>query len=151
MSDDVARCPCDSGQAFKGCCQAVIESDSAVSAEQLMRSRYTAFVLGDAAYLIKTWHSDTCPNDFQLGQSRWLGLHIVDSTWDTVSFEAAFLSGGKGMLLKETSRFVSVDGHWRYVDGDCDVSTLKRNEPCFCGSGKKFKACCGHPSMGQAT
>jgi len=139
-SDD---CPCGSGKGFHSCCESVINHDSADSPEQLMRSRYTAFVLGNAEYLLKTWHPDTCPKDFQLGQARWLGLSILSSGENTVSFTAAFHSGNKGMLLEETSRFVCIDKHWRYVDGDCTVTPMKRNEPCFCGSSVKYKLCCG--------
>jgi SEC-C motif-containing protein len=143
MSQEISHCPCGSGVAFEQCCAPIIANDNAQDPEQLMRSRYTAFVLGDEAYLLKTWHSSTCPKDFSLGQARWLGLHVLEARGDSVRFEAAFHSGSKGMVLKETSRFVLEEGHWRYVDGDCTVVAIKRNEACFCGSGVKFKRCCG--------
>ena len=139
---DEKLCPCGSQQPFSQCCQPVITHDSAPTAEALMRSRYTAFVLQDANYLLKTWHESSRPKDFRLGASRWLGLKIVDAGFDVVSFEAAFYTGSKGMILKEKSRFVLEDGHWRYVDGVCDVQVIPRNGACFCGSGLKFKRCC---------
>jgi len=142
MTKQEATCPCGSGNTFASCCQPSITNDSANSAEQLMRSRYTAFVLGDAAYILKTWHPDTRPHDFQLGKSRWLGLTIHHADTDTVSFSAAFHAGNKGMLLKETSRFVCMANHWRYIDGDCTVTPIKRNDACFCGSNIKYKNCC---------
>ncbi|MDQ6952652.1 MAG: YchJ family metal-binding protein [Mariprofundaceae bacterium] len=135
-------CPCGLQQSYADCCQPIIENDCASSAEMLMRSRYSAFVMQDAAYLLNTWHESTRPADFQLGASQWLGLHILSSTFDTVSFEAAFYTGSKGMMLKECSHFVYEDEHWRYVDGDCTVETIGRNAVCFCGSGRKFKQCC---------
>jgi len=146
MNHKIELCPCGSGKLFQTCCQNIIANDSAKTAEQLMRSRYSAFVLGDAEYLLKTWHPDTRPKDFQLGKSRWLGLIIRDASEDTVSFMAAFHAGNKGMTLEETSRFVCLDGHWRYVNGDCSVKPIKRNEACFCGSQKKYKLCCGKSS-----
>jgi len=136
-------CPCGSEQPFKHCCQPIIANDSANTAEQLMRSRYTAFVLRNSEYLLKTWHADTCPADFKLGQAHWLGLKILHKEIDTVHFSAAFQSASKTMILEETSRFVCIDSHWRYVDGDCSVTTVKRNDPCFCGSTIKYKNCCG--------
>jgi len=143
MNQQDDACPCGSGLNLQQCCLPVIQSDRANSAEQLMRSRYTAFVLADEQYLLKTWHSSTRPEDFALGKASWLGLQVLESTSDTVSFEAAFHLGSKGMLLQEKSRFTLEEGHWRYIDGDCVVSPIQRNAPCFCGSGIKFKRCCG--------
>ncbi len=135
-------CPCGSQQTYADCCQPIIENDDAHSAEMLMRSRYTAFVMQDAAYLLKTWHESTRPDDFKLGKSQWLGLHILSSTFDTVHFEAAFYTGSKAMILKECSRFMYENEHWRYVDGDCKLEMIGRNDGCFCGRGRKFKQCC---------
>ncbi|MDQ6994582.1 MAG: YchJ family metal-binding protein [Mariprofundaceae bacterium] len=135
-------CPCGTKKLFRDCCQPVIENDSATTAEILMRSRYSAFVIQDASYLLNTWHESTRPKDFQLGSSRWLGLSIIKSSYNQVRFEAAFYTGSKGMILKENSRFVYENEHWRYVDGDCKVETIGRNAVCFCGSGRKFKQCC---------
>jgi SEC-C motif-containing protein len=95
----------------------------------LMRSRYTAYVVGDADYLRATWDVSTCPDDLSIDLEspetpRWLGLQIkrfevLDDTHAVVEFVARFKSGGRGHRLHEVSRFVrSTDGRWRYVDGD---------------------------------
>ncbi|MDX8396877.1 MAG: YchJ family metal-binding protein [Mariprofundaceae bacterium] len=143
MADVENSCPCGSGNLLKECCQPVISDDSASCAEQLMRSRYTAFVLGDVDYLLRSWSDGTRPEAFKLGAARWLGLKIIEATDSTVSFEAAFDAGSKAMILKETSRFVCCGKHWRYVDGDCTTETVQRNDVCFCQSGLKYKRCCG--------
>jgi len=77
-----------------------------------------------------------------------LTIHHVDN--ETVTFTAAFHSGNKGMLLKETSRFVCTNKHWRYMDGDCTATMIKRNDPCFCGSTVKYKNCCAKRGLGEA-
>ena len=82
-----------------------------------MRSRYTAYVLGDEAYLLATWHAGIEPG------TRWLGLEvksqrIVDDTHAQVEFVARYRIAGRGMRLAETSRFVRESGRWYYVDGD---------------------------------
>ncbi len=89
-----------------------------------MRSRYSAFVREDAAYLLSTWHASTRPAaiDFEPGQ-RWLGLavrqhRVVDGTHAEVEFVARSRLGGRGHRLHERSRFVREDGRWHYVDGD---------------------------------
>ncbi|UWN49666.1 hypothetical protein ASALC70_01880 [Alcanivorax sp. ALC70] len=77
----------------------------------------------------------------------WLGLTVLSSDADRgqVHFRALRRRGKGFSVLEESSRFVREDGHWFYLDGDSTVSNLKpgRNEPCPCGSGKKFKKCCG--------
>ncbi|QJX02375.1 hypothetical protein HML84_11710 [Alcanivorax sp. IO_7] len=78
----------------------------------------------------------------------WLELTVLDSDADgdrgRVRFRALRRNGKGFSVLEETSRFVREDGHWFYLDGDSTVGNLKpgRNEPCPCGSGKKFKKCC---------
>ena len=89
-----------------------------------MRSRYSAFVLGLADYLLATWQPATRPTslEFEPGQ-RWLGLQVqqhlqVDDTHATVAFIARSKLAGRTQVLQETSRFVREDGRWLYVDGD---------------------------------
>ena len=91
-----------------------------------MRSRYTAFVLGEAAYLLATWHPDTRPSRVRLDErQRWLGLQVrattaggEDDTTGTVEFVARFKIDGRGTRLHEVSRFERVEGKWYYLDGE---------------------------------
>lgn len=89
-----------------------------------MRSRYTAFTLGDAAHLMATWHPSTRPPtiDFEPG-ARWLGLEVrahrvLDAGRAEVEFVARSRLAGRGQRLHERSRFVREAGTWFYVDGD---------------------------------
>jgi SEC-C motif-containing protein len=119
-----------------------------------MRSRYTAYVLGNQEYLRATWHPDTCPEQLGGTALKWIALEIVDTergqaddSEGTVTFVASFCDSTKGRRLHETSRFVrGSEGAWFYVDGDCKVSDIGRNDTCPCGSGQKFKKCCGAPA-----
>ncbi|KOV68918.1 hypothetical protein ADL00_11795 [Streptomyces sp. AS58] len=116
-------CPCGLPEAFEGCCGRFHRGEAAApTAEALMRSRYSAFVRRDEAYLLRTWHPRTRPGrvDFDPGL-RWTGLEILATgdgtafhTAGTVTFRASFQGGA----LHERSRFERVDGAWVYVDGD---------------------------------
>jgi len=136
-------CPCGSGASYAACCKPVIEGAPATSAEALMRSRYSAYVLGHWHYLRESWLPDTRPSKVSPTTTDWLGLTILHATENTVEFVAGFRDNGKIMALHEISRFLQADGHWRYVDGECEVSEAGRNSPCPCGSGLKTKRCCG--------
>jgi SEC-C motif-containing protein len=91
-----------------------------------MRSRYSAFVEVDEAYLLATWHPVTRPSRVRLvPDQRWLGLAIkhlaagqAQDQSGTVEFVARFKVHGKGHRLHETSRFEKIDGRWYYRDGD---------------------------------
>ena len=143
-------CPCGSGASFDRCCRPWLEGEAAPTAEMLMRSRYTAYVLGRRDYLRQSWHVSTRPTTLLLSDEvRWLGLKITDVRQGTagdvqgeVRFEAAFIEHGRCLRLHEQSRFMRVDGRWYYVDGDSRISVVGRNEPCPCGSGRKSKRCC---------
>lgn len=99
-----------------------------------MRSRYTAFVLGDERYLLETWHPDTRPGKLDLsGDRRWLGLKILatsgggpEDTLGTVEFVARYKIAGRGYRLHEHSRFERTDGGWRYVDGERGATDSSR-------------------------
>ncbi|ALB62960.1 FIG00553399: hypothetical protein [Cronobacter condimenti 1330] len=118
-----------------------------------MRSRYCAFVMKNADYLIKTWHpacqADALRADIEAGfaHTQWLGLTIFEEapghteSEAYVSFVARFQENGKSGALIERSRFLNEQGRWYYIDGTRPV--FGRNDPCPCGSGKKFKKCCG--------
>lgn len=129
-----------------------------------MRSRYVAYVCRDADYLLSTWAPMTRPRSLNLksDRSEWLGLQILDAVAGgpqdvegQVEFVARYRSHGQTGSLHERSRFVRVDGSWLYVDGDLRPSPPEstqpavraaapgRNDPCPCGSGQKFKRCCG--------
>jgi SEC-C motif-containing protein len=123
-----------------------------------MRSRYTAYVMADIDYLLRTWHPSTRPDSLDAATiPDWFDLRIVrteeggeQAAQGVVEFVAdAGLPGGEGWKLHEVSRFVREEGRWFYVDGKTTVTpsptkTTKvgRNEPCTCGSGKKAKRCC---------
>lgn len=91
-----------------------------------MRSRYSAFVLGLADYLLATWHASTRPERLDLDEDpapKWLGLEVKrhqqqDEGHAVVEFVARYRVGGRGQRLHETSRFVREDGRWFYVDGE---------------------------------
>jgi SEC-C motif-containing protein len=151
---DEARCPCGSNQPFDVCCGPLLTgSQQASTAEALMRSRYTAYGRHDEAYLLRTWHPSTRPGGLDLEEDlRWLGLEIVrteaggpDDREGMVEFVARYEAGGQAGSLREASRFVREEGRWFYVDGRIEAAKGRpgRNAPCPCGSGKKYKRCCG--------
>jgi SEC-C motif-containing protein len=118
-------CPCGRGAAFDLCCGRYLGTGvPAPDAEALMRSRYTAFVRGDAAHLLATWHSSRRPATLELEPGvKWLGLEVkrhtpVDAAHAEVEFVARSRIQGRGQRLHERSRFVCEDGHWLYMDGD---------------------------------
>jgi SEC-C motif-containing protein len=99
----------------------------APDAEALMRSRYSAFVLGDADYLRRTWHPDTCPAPLELDSSdqrRWLGLQVrqhrvLDADHALVEFVArSRVGGGSAQRQHERSHFIRIAGCWLYIDGE---------------------------------
>ena len=121
-----ATCPCGSARAYSACCGQLHAGAPAPDAERLMRSRYSAFVLGLEDYLRATWHPGTRPAALELDATpptQWLGLtvksHIpLDASHATVEFVARYKLNGRAFRLHETSRFERVDGRWLYVDGE---------------------------------
>lgn len=121
-------CPCGAGQPYATCCGRFHAGEmqlQAPDAERLMRSRYSAYVMGLTDYLLATWHPSTRPASLEADPSglKWLGLEVrrhvrQDETHATVSFVARSKFGGRAHRLQETSRFVREDGRWFYVDGD---------------------------------
>lgn len=91
-----------------------------------MRSRYTAFVVGDTAHLARSWHPRTRPEHLTIEPGlHWTGLRIIaaspvtgESEAATVEFRAGWTQGGETGMLHERSRFVRRGGRWVYVDGD---------------------------------
>ncbi len=121
-------CPCGRDATLAGCCAPLHAGEPAADAEALMRSRYSAFVLGDTAYLLATWHASTRPETLDLDEGarpKWLGLEVrrYEPTGpDTaiVEFVARYRVAGRAQRLHETSRFVREDGRWYYLDGTLD-------------------------------
>ena len=118
-------CPCGSGDELAQCCGRYHAGAAAPSAELLMRSRYSAYVLKLADYLLATWHPSTRPSELDLAadDSKWLGLevkrHAVQGEEQaTVEFVARYRIAGRGHRLHELSRFVREDGRWFYIDGE---------------------------------
>lgn len=123
-------CPCGTGRPLAACCGPALDgSVPPATAEALMRSRYTAFALGNAIYLLATWHASTRPANLDLDENprpQWIGLQIKahrpvidgDTERAEVEFVARYRIGGRAHRLHETSRFVREDGRWLYVDGD---------------------------------
>ncbi|SAL25484.1 hypothetical protein AWB71_01410 [Caballeronia peredens] len=113
---------------FAACCGRFIEGgETPANAMELMRSRYTAYVLGDTAYLRASWADSTCPPDLDASDTtgtRWLGLQIrrhtvVDANHEEVEFVARYKTGGRAHRLHEASRFTrNAAGNWVYVDGE---------------------------------
>ena len=128
------RCPCSSGMRYENCCEPLHrEQQRAATAEQLMRSRYSAFALAEVDYLIAT-HPDASMSPVQrrkelrnyCRETCWLGLKIkaldagdVDDMEGTVTFEATFCAGGRRQVMTETSFFRRRDGdregNWLYI------------------------------------
>ncbi len=148
------KCPCGSGRAFAGCCEPFIEGEALpAGAEQLMRSRYTAFTLRRMDYIAATWHPDFRPPDLEADMAlRWIGLAVMDvepgAQEARVEFEARYLANGRLDAIHECSDFRLQEGRWWYTRGQQLPPSFEpykpaRNEACPCGSGVKFKRCCG--------
>ncbi|WP_339672595.1 YchJ family metal-binding protein [Dasania marina] len=163
MNTATPLCLCGSKKNFADCCQPLlIGEQQAQTAEQLMRSRYSAFCKHDVDYLIATHHPSKREDDDKeqlrqtLASCRWLRLQIVQSQQGqanddsgTVEFIAEYQENKQLFQLCEKSSFIKEDGRWYYLDGAVSNShqaqpvKLGRNDPCWCGSGKKHKKCHG--------
>ena len=142
-------CICGNEKDFNECCQAIIDSKRvANSAEELMRSRYSAYVRGDSRYLLlSTIKENQHEDDAQLIEEfscnvEWLKLDVLHVEKNIVEFKAYYKDSDSIKVLHERSNFILEDGMWLYVDGELFNSKVERNESCPCGSGKKFKKCC---------
>jgi len=121
-----ATCPCDLGKPYADCCGRCHAGEPAADAATLMRSRYSAYVLQRADYLLSSWHPDTRPAELSLddapGQrTRWLGLtvhaHQQDGDRAQVHFTARYrIGGGSAVKMTEHSRFQRLEGNWFYLD-----------------------------------
>ncbi len=154
----IELCPCGSGELFQRCCQPYLDEDALPrSPEQLMRSRYSAFCTGNIDYLIATHHPSQHKADDRktlantIATTEWLGLRLLNSAvineaagLGRVEFVAFYQSKGRVEQLHERSEFLRQNGRWFYLKGDfLPPIALGRNDPCWCGSGKKVKQCHG--------
>lgn len=155
--DPTAPCPCGDDQPYADCCEPLHQGQAAAHAGRLMRSRYSAYVLGLIDYLVQT----TLPaQQEQLEreamaqwsrESRWLGLQVIEedpasggSARARVTFTVRWEDpDGHQRNHLESSDFCKRDGRWYFIDPNYPVSA-GRNDPCPCGSGRKFKHCCRH-------
>ena len=160
----MSQCPCASQASFADCCEPFLLGTKPIATPmELMRSRYSAHVRGDAKYLIFSTlpeqQTQMSPVELQdwLDAVRWKSLTILDdgqynpdSDEGWVEFEALYLEEGKHYLHRERSHFVRRQGHWFFdmhpgVDkwaGSNAARLLGRNDECPCGSGRKLKKCC---------
>lgn len=158
-------CYCGSNIDFKLCCHPFhIGKVFPKIPEQLMRSRYSAYAVNNAQYIYNTYASakqkenpiDEINQWAQ--QTQWLKLNVNHASpssvnnfnpqvLSTVSFDAYYLHQQQLYKMSECSRFVLEQEQWKYLDGDVadhiELPYPKRNDTCFCSSGKKFKKCCG--------
>lgn len=154
-------CPCGSGRTFGECCEPIIAGTTpAADAEALMRSRYTAHVVRNTAYLDRTYlptRRHPGGDSHTLRESiQWVKLEIhqheanVRPGVSHVDFSAHFEEEGQKGIMHEKSEFELIDGEWIFTrtlrEGPAPVvhaPKVGRNDPCPCGSGKKYKKCCG--------
>lgn len=158
-------CPCGSGRAYGNCCEPLHRGTAnAETAEAVMRARYCAFVKKEIDYLDRSYHPSTL-SEFDAesarkwaDESEWLGLEIrtteggtADNCTGKVEFVARYRMGEEEIPHHEIASFRKENGTWLFVDGRVfgggpytrSEPKTGRNEPCPCGSGKKFKKCCG--------
>lgn len=148
------NCPCGSSNTLADCCGRFHAGQPAPSAQLLMRSRYSAYVLGLIDYLqATTLPTQQAALDLQAMRdwsmaSTWLGLEVEESQvfggqpeHALVSFTARWHDGQGEHVQHERSAFVQHDGHWYFIDPSVPLRA-GRNDPCPCGSGQKFKKCC---------
>ena len=158
-------CPCGSGETYAACCSPVITGDRpAATAEELMRARYSAYTQVEMDFLLESLHPDRRDENEQDGSrdwaenSEWHGLEIkateaggADDETGMVEFVASYTYDEKRKDYHEEARFDKVDGNWYFTEGRRavdkpivrDEPKIGRNDPCPCGSGKKYKRCCG--------
>lgn len=158
----MSLCPCGSGLELDACCAPYVSGEKpAPTAEALMRSRFTAYAQGNAAYLHATLceaeQGDEEMSEEEINAATWQSLEIrateagqENDAAGVVEFIARYKSGGEQHAHHERSTFCREDGRWVYESGVINpkaqpITSAKvgRNDPCPCGSGKKYKKCCG--------
>lgn len=117
------NCPCCSGEIYDACCGPILAGDKpAATATRLMRSRYTAFAVGDRDHLVRSWHPQMRPKKLTLDpDEEWFRLEVLAAskgsmfdTEGTVEFRAHYRLDGERDTVHENSRFVRHEGRWVY-------------------------------------
>lgn len=159
------QCPCGSGKNYPECCELLIKGERfAQTAEELMRSRYSAYAKQEITYIVNTILPKESENFDENGirrwsqQAQWRKLEILNTenggpedTEGKVEFIAQYIDKGKTNKHHEIGKFTKYNDRWYYKDAEFPTPKqvvrtepkLKRNDPCSCGSGKKYKKCCG--------
>lgn len=160
MQEQDKFCLCGNELNYQNCCLTYHSGEmKPTTAEALMRSRFTAYAMKKEAYLLATWDKAKCPDeiDFSKEQARWTKLEIIKlkkggekDKKGIVEFKAYYIQDEEEYVMNEISRFQKVAGQWLYLDGLVksvgkvgQQTDQGKNAPCSCGSGKKFKRCCG--------
>lgn len=159
----MSACVCGSNLEFDACCEPILGGAEAQTAEALMRSRYAAYVVGNLDHIERS-NAAAARESFNrldaqrvVDETEWLGLTMVrtldggpEDETGQVEFIFRYKQQGKKMAQHELAHFVREDGAWRYRDSDMNpksppvrVAKSGRNDLCSCGSGKKYKKCCG--------
>ena len=157
-------CPCGSGREYENCCAPYIQKKAkAPDPETLMRARYSAYAKHEIDFIVETClRDDTHDIDVEATRSwseksKWLSLKILRTEKGgsadqegKVEFIATFVQDGLRDQHHEISHFMRKDGEWLFEEGEIVPTTMVRegpkvgrNDPCPCGSGKKYKKCCG--------
>ncbi len=159
----MTMCPCGSGNAYADCCEPVVKnSRPAATAAELMRARYSAYTTAEIDFIYETTHPNHRKGYDHAGtrkwaeESEWLGLDIIDTSdggpgdmAGDVEFIARFREKGVLQQHHERGHFQKKDGRWYFTDGStvrprpAVSEKIGRNDPCPCGTGKKYKKCCG--------
>ena len=135
-------CPCQSNQPYADCCQPFhTDERQPETAEQLMRSRYAAYALQQVDYIIRTTVPAQQPQLNRNELAQWAHETRISKHHAQVSFTAQLAQHGEAHVHHEQSFFVQINGAWYFIDPTVALPSMK--SPCICGSGKKFKACCG--------
>lgn len=159
----MTQCPCGSGNPYSECCEQIISGAlTAATAEQLMRARYSAYVHAQMDFIFESTHPDHRQGYDHAGTKEWAetaewqGLEIIgtsrggegDSVGE-VEFIARFIENGNKREHHEAGQFKRKEGRWYFTEGSMvrakplTVTKIGRNDPCSCGSGIKYKKCCG--------
>jgi SEC-C motif-containing protein len=163
--NEPTACPCNSGLPYDACCEPLIRGTvKAPGPEALMRARYSAFAQGEMPYLLETLHPGQRGDYDEAGaakwarESDWTGLEILKVAGDpatentgSVEFRACYRRNNEKLEHHELAEFRKTNGIWYFYDGKMvapgqfqrETPKVGRNDPCPCGSGKKFKKCCG--------